>query len=114
MNDTNNLFPNQIKQIHNIANFLLKHKNEIKTTELQSSKNFGALFKLGRTTYGTRLFENLGDLKNPKIIDWTSLFEQLLKQNFDFENSKLLEDYVEIGAKLEEAFNKANTNTLKK
>lgn len=112
MNDTNNLYPEQIAEIKKIAEFLLKNKNEIKTGNLQSSKNFGALFKLGRTSYGNRLFENLGDLKNPKLIDWQSLFEKLLQQNFDFENSKLLEDYVEIGAKLEEAFNK--TNTLKK
>lgn len=107
MKDTAKLHPKQIKELQRIADLLLDNKVAVNSKKLQSSKNFGTLFKFGNTTYGRRFIENICDIKKPKFVDWYGLFEKLIQQTFDFENSVLLENCVELGEQIENAFQNA-------
>lgn len=106
MEDEEKFTPAQMQELERIYNFLYANRHLLYKEELQSSYNFGTLFRFARTTYGKRFCYNLGEIVKPKMLDWCALFKKLLQQNYDFENSTLLENYVNIGEELEIAFSK--------
>ena len=106
MQDSSKFNKAQMDELARIHKYLDENKYGLSMYDLQSSFNFGTLFKFVKTTYGRRFCYNLGDIVEPKMLDWCALFKKLLQNNFDFENSRLLENYVNIGEELERAFNK--------